>query len=346
MSNILLNNFGRICFLNKNKIRTLKNGNKYINKKDFCYNELELEYLNQIKNLISSGKNWKKVIEKELKEKNPWLCDIVLNNKRTKFLKFLDIGSKDIILDIGAGWGQFTIPIAKKNKVCAIDSNVNKIEIISKIANQEKIDENIFFMGCDYLDTIFFTKFNFVLCIGVLEWVGVFKKNVDPHNAQMSFLKKIRNNLKKNGKLVIGIENRIGLKYLMGSEDDHTGEKNISYFNFKKSRLIYKRKFNKELNSITYSFHEYKDMLIQSGFNDINFYAALPDYKIPKEIIPINDNGTMVNDFFIRNNFIEEHNGCNGQILPHQNYLFDSYMKLAKENVAHLFVPSFYIVAS
>ena len=87
-------------------------------------------------------------------------------------------------------------------------------------------------------------------------------------------------------------------------------------------------------------------MLIQSGFNDIDFYAALPDYKIPEEIIPIYDNGTKVNEFFIKGNFIEEHNGSNGQKLPYQNYLFDSYIRLAKENVAHLFVPSFYIVAS
>ena len=241
VNNILLNTFKRISFLIKNKIIILKNGRIYIKNKEFFYNELELEYLNQIKNIISSGKNWKKVIEEKLKEKNPWLCDIVLNNKRSKFLEFLDIRSQDIILDIGAGWGQFTIPIAKKNKVCAIDSNVNKIEIIKKIAIQERINKNIFFMGCDYLDTTFFTKFNFILCIGVLEWVGVFRKNDDPHDVQMSFLKKIKNNLKKNGKLVIGIENRVGLKYLMGSEDDHTGKKNISYFNLHKSRLIYKK---------------------------------------------------------------------------------------------------------
>ena len=45
----------------------------------------------------------------------------ICSPKRTKFLDEF-IKPKDlIILDIGAGWGQLTIPLAKQNQICSLE---------------------------------------------------------------------------------------------------------------------------------------------------------------------------------------------------------------------------------
>ena len=42
--------------------------------------------------------------------------------------------------------------------------------------------------------------------------------------------KKAQSELKENGKLIIGIENRLGLKYIMGARDDHHGFKDVTIY--------------------------------------------------------------------------------------------------------------------
>ena len=87
-------------------------------------------------------------------------------------------------------------------------------------------------------------------------------------------------------------------------------------------------------------------MLERAGFGSLNFYAATPDYKLPQKIFEIKENTSGFNDFICDGGWIEEHDGSNGKILNNQEEMKFVYKKLAKENVAHLFAPSYYIVAS
>ena len=82
----------------------------------------------------------------------------------------------ELVLDIGAGWGQFSIQLAKSNKVCSLEPTPERLNIIKSIAQQEKVSDNMYFIGTDYLDIEFQTKFDLILCIGVLEWMGSFRK--------------------------------------------------------------------------------------------------------------------------------------------------------------------------
>ena len=60
--------------------------------------------------------------------------------------------------------------------------------------------------------------------IGVLEYQGSYTNSENPYK---DFLKKIKQLLKPNGKLLIAIENQYGLKYWCGAREDHTGT--VSY---------------------------------------------------------------------------------------------------------------------
>ena len=154
-------------------------------------------------------------------------------------------------MDIGAGWGQFSIPLSRENYVCALEPTPERIDFIKAVANQEKISHKISFIGSDYLDLKFNTKFDLILSIGVFEWVGSFRLDKEPQELQLEFLKKIKSELKDTGNLIIGIENRLGLKYLLGANDDHTGLPNISKLPAELAKKLYKEKTDKELRCFT-----------------------------------------------------------------------------------------------
>ena len=61
-----------------------------------------------------------------------------------------------------------------------------------------------------------------------------------------SFYPKIKNELSKNGRAVLGIENRIGMKYLLGANDDHIGIPNISTLDSRLAKDRYKQNYKKQ----------------------------------------------------------------------------------------------------
>jgi 2-polyprenyl-3-methyl-5-hydroxy-6-metoxy-1,4-benzoquinol methylase len=328
----------------------LKKGQKFTcsNSKDH-YRDTNEENLNSIIKSIEQGKEWRSVIKEKIASSNPWLNSIATSPKRTKFIEDFLKPHKLSVLDIGAGWGQFSIPLAKSNKVCSIEPTPERLDIIKIIAQQEQVSDDMYFIGADYLDINFQTKFDLILCIGVLEWVGKFTNSaIPPETAQFEFLKKTKKDLNEEGKLVIGIENRLGLKYLLGTNDDHTGLPFISCFNKGLAKRKYKQKTNKELQCFTYSLWEYESLLLNAGFSEIRFFAALPDYKLPKKIFSISNDHTKcgLNKFIMEGGKIKDHDGSNGKKLYNQDEIYSMYQTLAEMNLSHYFSPSFFIEAS
>jgi len=74
--------------------------------------------------------------------------------QRDKLLKHLNVQTDDVIADLGAGTGFFTIPVAKytKETVYAVDIEPKMLELLKENANTEQI-ENIHYVESD-LDQI------------------------------------------------------------------------------------------------------------------------------------------------------------------------------------------------
>jgi len=327
---------------------SLKKGQTFNLKPRNCYQDTTSDNIRNIIKEIDNGKNWEEAVKEKFQKNNPWLCDIVTSPKRTKFIDEFIKPKNMSILDIGAGWGQFSLPLARLNKICALEPTPERIDFIKAAADQEKVSQNISFIGADHFDIKFENKFDLILSIGVLEWIGAYRTERDPEELQQEFLIKIKNELKEGGKLVIGIENRLGLKYLMGANDDHTGLPNISYLTQDLAKKKYLQKVSSELKCFTYSMSEYQKLLKKAGFNYMKFHVALPDYKVTQKIFPINDNfmECELNDFILKGGWINEHDGSNGEILLKQKELQSVYFSVAEMNLAHYFAPSFFIEAS
>jgi len=331
----------KLIFTSMGKRFELCRGEVYKNSRNNDYRDAPENVVNKIIKDINEGRRWRDLIKEAFENKNPWLYKIITAKSRTLFLDQYPIKKNSFILDIGSGWGQFTLPLAKENIVCALEPTPERLGFISAVSHQERKNNNIFFISDDYLNVKFETKFDYALCIGVLEWIGSYSDE-DPQNLQKKFIKKIKQELSPKGKLIIGIENRIGLKYLLGTNDDHTGLPNISSYEAPIAKNKYKNHTGKELKIFTYSKNELKLLLTSVGFTNIEFFAALPDYKIPEVILPLNK---KLESYFKSYSIIEL-DGSNGEKLSNQEELISTYKLLAELKISSNFIPSFYVVAS
>ena len=143
------------------------------------------------------------------------------------------------------------------------------------------------------------------------------------------------------------MENRLGLKYLLGCPDDHIGVPGIAFLPAELAARRWREATKHALRSFTYSEAELRALLDQAGFSQIEFFAALPDYKLPEAIIPLADGGTEFNRRASSGEFPPEHNGYNGERLPieQQENLQATYASLAMQGIAHHFTPSFFVRA-
>jgi 2-polyprenyl-3-methyl-5-hydroxy-6-metoxy-1,4-benzoquinol methylase len=340
----------QVAFKFKGNSLSLKGGDIFrLEASYLCYRDISSEVLKSFIDDIAAGLDWKESAKVKLQKQNPWLFDIISSSRRTKFLDEFTKPSGLRILDIGAGWGQFCTPLAKKNSVCALEPTPERLDFIKTISEQQNVSKCMSFICANYQDIEFQTKFDLILCIGVLEWVGKFTNSeTPPESTQLEFLKKMKKDLSKKGGIVIGIENRLGLKYLFGANDDHIGLPNISCFCKEIAKSKFKQKTSQDLQCLTYSIMEYKDLLHRAGFSIIKFYASLPDYKLPDKIFPISDDCTKceLNNFINDGGKVEEHDGSNGKKLENLDEIYSMYHSLAEMNLAHYFAPSFFIEAS
>ena len=89
----------------------------------------------------------------------------------------------------------------------------------------------------------------------------------------LDFLRIISKHLKPDGKIILAIENRLGLKYFAGAPEDHT---DLHFFGI--------NGYPGNQSVRTFSKNELGELLENSGFPFLRFYYPYPDYKFPTEI--------------------------------------------------------------
>ncbi len=178
------------------------------------------------------------------------------------------IDKKSKVLELGAGTGAITWYLAQKFKsVDAIEGSSPRASIIKE---RTKKYNNVNVITADITQLKYPTSYyQLVTLIGVLEYIPYYSKK-DKEIAVREFLRNIYRTLDKEGILVIAIENKLGAKYFSGCKEDHNGVmfSGIIDYPFK--------------SPITYSRYELEKILKEAGFENIQFYHLLPDYKLPK----------------------------------------------------------------
>jgi SAM-dependent methyltransferase len=296
---------------------------------------------------IEQGRPWREAVRSRYASTKPWLYDIITHASRTSFVgPVLPVGD-GAVLDIGSGWGQIARPIAAHRPVVALEPVAERLAFIRAAARQDGTAGRVAFVESDYFEIDFTTRFAAICVIGVLEWAGAFQDQADPQERQRQFLRKARRELAPGGSLILGIENRLGLKYLFGCADDHLGVPGIAALPAPLARQRWQETSGHTLQSFTYSLTELEHLLRDAGFSQIDFFGAFPDYKLPAAIVPLADSGRQLQAWLATNPLPPEHDGYTGKVLPAdlQSSLSTHYAALAAARQAQHFVPSFFVRA-
>ena len=198
-----------------------------------------------------------------------WSVYYHLTHLRKNILNWYPFHPDAEVLEIGAGLGAVTGVLCDKCKsVVSVELSRRRAEGILWRCREK---ENLEIIVGNLNDIQFEKKFDYITLIGVLEYQGNY---TDTENPYLDFLKRIKQYLKPNGKLLLAIENQFGLKYWCGAKEDHT----LVPFNGIHQYTI------KDNKTKTFSRAGLEGLLKKSGFKNTYFYYPMPDYKLPTVI--------------------------------------------------------------
>ncbi len=182
----------------------------YSGKDVYSDGDIEIDILNIVKN----NSDFSRVLVND----HRWPTLYYLSPLRRNLLEWFNFDSNARLLEIGAGCGALTGLFCKKVKqVVAVELSRRRAEVIATW-HEDKSNLEIF---AGKLEEIPFDEtFDYITLIGVLEYAGKFN-NTD--NAYRDFLKRIKGYLRPGGTIILGMENRFGLKYWARAKEDHCG---------------------------------------------------------------------------------------------------------------------------
>jgi 2-polyprenyl-3-methyl-5-hydroxy-6-metoxy-1,4-benzoquinol methylase len=206
---------------------------------------------------------------KEILGNNPtWSMRYHLSPVRENLLNWYEYTPEGSLLEIGAGCGAVTGAFCEKlSTVVAVELETTRAKIL---AARHKKRDNLTVMAGSIHDMDIKEQFDYVTCIGVLEYAGMFTPGETPF---ADFLHQLQQYLKPGGTFFLAIENKFGLKYWSGVGEDHSGKLFESVENYP---------YQKEIQ--TFGKKELSDLLSQAGLSDLQWYYPLPDYKLPTEL--------------------------------------------------------------
>lgn len=256
-------------------------------------------------------------------EQSDWAVLYHLSDIRGNIVEWIPMLETDRVLEIGAGCGAITGTLAAKaGHVDSVD--LSKARSLVN-ANRNKEKDNIDIFVGDFMDVEkqLTEPYDYISLIGVLEYAPCYLKTEKPFEAMLSVAKK---HLKKDGKIIIAIENKYGLKYWAGCREDHLG----SYFSGLEGYIH-------EDSVRTFSKKGLEQLLLTSGYLDISFYYPYPDYKLPVSIYSddyLPKQGELTNNF---RNF-----DADRMLLFDESKVFDS---LISDGMFDTFSNSFLVIA-
>ncbi|MDP2178386.1 MAG: glycosyltransferase [Methylophilaceae bacterium] len=193
-----------------------------------------------------------------------------LSSTRANIMRpFKHILNTSDVLEIGAGCGAITRYIGECGaNVLALEGSPRRATIArTRTRDLEKVvvlAEKFDQFQCDH-------QFDVITLIGVLEYANLFTSGENP---PLEMLKRVRSLLKPEGKLIIAIENQLGLKYFAGAPEDHLGQP--MYGIEGRYQADQPQTFGRKVLA---------NLLQDAGFSTSEFLAPFPDYKLPVSIL-------------------------------------------------------------
>src|SRR5271157_5201180 len=200
-----------------------------------------------------------------------WPSEYHLSRGRHCLLRPLGIKPGDTVLELGAGCGAITRYLGEIGAlVVAVEGSLLRARIA---AERCRGLSNVTVYADDLLSFETNQRFDWVLLVSVLEYAPLFASGIggDP---VANYLSSASRFLSPTGRMVIAIENKLGLKYFNGCREDHLG---VAFLGV---QGLYKQR-----SAVTFGRLELAERLRVAGLASSYFYYPFPDHKLPLVIL-------------------------------------------------------------
>lgn len=243
-----------------------------------------------------------------IEQKNSWPILYHLSALRGNIVDWLPIKPSDKVLEIGAGCGAITEKLSEKaGKVTCVDLSAKRSQI-NAYRNQDKDNIEIYVGNFSDIEPSLEEDYDYACMIGVFEYGQSYIHTETPYE---DFLKIMQKHIKNNGRIVIAIENKFGLKYWAGCKEDHSG----IYFNGLEG-------YPEGGSARTFTRRGLERIFESCGAKEYSFYYPYPDYKFPTTIYSdrrLPNQGELIDNM---RNFDRDR-----MVLFNEKYVFDGIVR-------------------
>ena len=225
----------------------------------YCDGVVEDEILDIVKSV--PPEEYGRVIE----EKKSWPVLYHLSPLRENIVNWIPVKKTDKVLEVGSGCGAITgalaamagsvtcVELSRKRSLINAYRHPDCDNVTIKLGNFQDIEPEL---ACDY---------DYIFLIGVFEYAQSYIGGKTPFETFLAIMQK---HLAENGRLVIAIENRFGLKYWAGCREDHLG----TYFDGIEG-------YPRGGGVRTFTRRALEEICRADGITEYAFYYPYPDYK-------------------------------------------------------------------
>ena len=198
-------------------------------------------------------------------ERKSWPILYHLSDLRENIVSWLRIPEGAKVLEVGAGCGAISGVLSEKAGTLTCVELSKKRSLINAYRHRDADNMTILVGNFEDIEPSLDTDYDYIFLIGVLEYAGSYIHDAEPHRR---FMEIIRKHAKESGRIIVAIENRLGMKYFAGAREDHLGTFYSGIEDYPEGGPAQ-----------TFSRPALEQIFKTAGCRDMHFYYPYPDYK-------------------------------------------------------------------
>ena len=193
-----------------------------------------------------------------------------LSPDRANLLRPLKRHIRGRVLELGAGCGAITRFLGEETdaQIVALEGSPARARIAAERTRDLK---NVTVLVEDIWKFPHKMTFDVITLIGVFEYSSVFSSSANPFGEMLAHVRKL---LKPSGVLIVAIDNKLGLSYLAGSNENQHGTPMVGV----------EGRYGKG-EATTFGHAELLALLGSTGFPEVETYVPLPDYRLVRSVV-------------------------------------------------------------
>jgi precorrin-6B methylase 2 len=200
-----------------------------------------------------------------IEERKSWPLLYHLSHLRENTVSWVPMSQSAKVLEIGSGCGAITGILSKKaGEVTCVDLS-RKRSLINAYRNQSAKNITIKVGNFKDIEDTLDNDYDFIFLIGVFEYAKGYIGGSKPY---ADFLSLLKEHISPEGRIIIAIENKYGLKYFAGCAEDHAGTYFAGIENYPQGGV-----------ARTFGRNGLEQIFYQCGITKARFYYPYPDYK-------------------------------------------------------------------